>query len=151
MGQHREVAAHHSRGFTLLELVLTLFVVALAVALAVPAIGRTTETIRARADVAAFTALLRHAREQAITTRQRLSVVVDPAERRVTIASAEAVRETRALPPRVRLEASPPPALTVRFDPGGSSTGGAFRLTSGPVSYRVTVDAVTGRVRAQRD
>lgn len=151
MGQHREVAVRRSRGFTLLELVLTLFVVALAVALAVPAIGRATETIRARADAAAFTALLRHAHERAITTRERLSVVVDPAERRVTIASAEAVRETRTLSPRVRIEASPPPALTVRFEPGGWSSGGDFRLTSGPVSYRVTVDAVTGRVRTQRE
>ena len=69
----------------------------------------------------------------------------------MTIAAGQAVRETRTLPPRVRVEASPPPALMVRFDPGGSSTGGDFRLTSGPVSYRVTVDAVTGRVRVQRD
>ena len=151
MGQRGEIAARRAPGFTLLELILTLFVIALAVALVVPAIGRTTETIRARADVAAFTALLRHAHEQAITTRQRLSVVVDPGERRVTIAAGQAVRETRTLPPRVRVEASPPPALMVRFDPGGSSTGGDFRLTSGPVSYRVTVDAVTGRVRVQRD
>jgi type II secretion system protein H len=147
MGQRREVAA---RGFTLLELVVTLFVLALATALVAPAIGRTAETIRARADVAAFAAILRHAHEQAITTRQPLSVAVDPNDRRVTIAG-ETVRETRTLAPRVRLEATPPPALAVRFDPAGFSSGGAFRLTSGPASYRVAVDAVTGRVRVQRD
>lgn len=150
MGQLREVAAGR-RGFTLLELILTLSVLALAMGLAVPAIGRTTETIRARADVAAFTALLRHAREQAITTRQRLSVVVDPVAHNVTIASNEGVKETRTLASRVNVEANPPPALTVGFDPVGTSSGGEFRLTSGPARYRVTIEPVTGRVRAHRE
>lgn len=151
MGQQREVAAGRSPGFTLLELILTLFVLALAAGLAAPAIGRTAETIRARADVAAFTALLRHAHERAITTRQRLSVVVDPGERRITVASEEGEKEARTLEARVAVEASPPPALTVRFEPSGTSSGGEFRVSSGPARYRVTIDPVTGRVRANRE
>jgi len=150
MGQLREIAARRSPGFTLLELILTLFVLALAAGLAAPAIGRTAETIRARADVAAFTALLRHAHEQAITTRQRLSVAVAPDERTLTIASDGAVKETRTLAARVSIEANPPPALTVRFEPSGTSSGGEFRVSSGPARYRVTIDPVTGRVRANR-
>lgn len=150
MGQHREVAVGRSRGFTLLELILTLFVLALAAGLAAPAIGRTAETVRARADVAAFTAFLRHAHEQAITTRQRLSVVVDPDRHRLTIASDGAVRQTRNLAARVSIEATPPPALTVGFEPSGTSSGGEFRVRSGPTRYRVTIDPVTGRVRAHR-
>jgi hypothetical protein len=47
--------------------------------------------------------------------------------------------------------ANPPPALTVRFEPQGSSSGGEFHLTSGDIRYRVTVEAVTGRVRNQRE
>ena len=38
-------------GFTLLELIVTLLVLALAAGIALPSIGRGTETVRARADV----------------------------------------------------------------------------------------------------
>lgn len=149
MGRRAEVAA---RGFTLLELVVTLFVLALAVGLVAPAIGRSVDAVLARADVSGFAATLRHAREQAIATRQRYAVVVDPLERRVTVtAGDDDVRVRRSLSPRVAVEATPPSALTVRFEPQGSSSGGEFRLTSGAVAYRVTVDAATGRVRSHRE
>lgn len=149
MGQRAEVAA---RGFTLLELIVTLFVLALALGLAAPTIGRSVEGVLARADVASFAATLRHAREEAIVTRQRYAVAVDPLERRVTVtAGDDDVRARRSLSPRVAVEANPPTALTVRFEPQGSSSGGEFRLRSGAVTYRVTVDAATGRVRSTRE
>lgn len=148
MGIRHEVDA---RGFTLLELIVTLFVVALAVGVVVPVVGRSTETLRGRSQVARFSALLRHARDQAITTRRHHAVVVDPAEHRATIiAGRDEVKETRALPPDLGVEASPPSALTVRFEPNGVSSGADFRLTAGPVRYRITVDALTGRVRVER-
>ena len=149
MGRDQEIG---SRGFTLLELIVVLLVLALAVALSAPAVGRGTEGLRVRAEVAGFSATLRHAREQAITSRKAHVVAVDPAEHRMTIAvDGSDVRQTRALPARLRVEASPPPALSVRFEPPGHSTGGDFRLSSGEVSYRVTVDPATGRVRAKRE
>jgi prepilin-type N-terminal cleavage/methylation domain-containing protein len=148
MGHRHEV---DSRGFTLLELIVTLFVLALAVGVVVPTVGRSTETLRGRAEVARFSALLRHARDQAVTTRRNHTVVIDPTAHRVTIiAGRDEVRETRALPPDLGVEATPPPALTVRFEPTGVSSGAEFRLTAGPVRYQVTVDAITGRVRVER-
>jgi len=66
-------------------------------------------------------------------------------------AGEDEVRWTRALSGRVAVEAAPPGTLTVRFEPQGTSSGGEFRLTSGKVSYRVSVDAVTGRVRNHRE
>jgi prepilin-type N-terminal cleavage/methylation domain-containing protein len=152
MGHRAALTA--SRGFTLLELVVTLSILALAVGLAVPTIARSTEAIRARADVAGFSALLRHARERAIVTRQPQAVVVDQAARRVNLLAGGpkgVVRETRALPERLTVEADPPPALVVRFEPQGGGSGGDFRLTSGGIVYRVTVDALTGRVRSRRE
>jgi len=151
---HRAAALKSSRGFTLLELIVTLSVVALAVGLAVPTIARSTDAIRARADVAGFSALLRHGRERAIVTRKPHAVVVDPAARRVSLLAGGPegeVRETRALPERLTVEAEPPPALIVRFEPQGGGSGGDFRLSSGGVVYRVTVDALTGRVRSSRE
>ncbi len=148
MGRGPEVTA---RGFTLLELVITLFVLALAVGVTLPAIGRGTDTLRGRSEVARFAALLRYAHEQSITTGRAHAVVVDPAAHRVTlVAGNDEVRATRGFPATLTIEATPPPALTVRFEPQGISSGAEFRLTSGSMRYRVTVDPLTGRVRSQR-
>jgi prepilin-type N-terminal cleavage/methylation domain-containing protein len=149
----RGAALRDERGFTLLELIVTLIVIALAVGLTVPAIGRFTESIRARAEVAGFSAMLRHARERAIVTRTAQAVVIDITGRRVSRLAGGPdgeVRQTRALSERLIVEADPPPALTVRFEPQGGSSGGDFRLTSGSIAYRVTVDPLTGRVRSSR-
>jgi type II secretion system protein H len=149
----RGEAISNERGFTLLELIITLLVIALAVGLTVPAIGRSTESLRVRAEVAGFSAMLRHARERAIVTRTPQAVVIDPAAHRVSRRAGGPegeVRETRPLSERLTVDAEPPPALTVRFEPQGGSSGGDFRLASGGVVYRVTVDALTGRVRSVR-
>ena len=149
MGRRPEVG---QQGFTLLELIVTLLILAIATGLAAPAIGRSAETIRARAEVARFSALLRHTREQAITTRRPHSLTVDPIAHKVAIvAGDDEVRETRALPADLAIEADPPPALTVRFEPHGVSSGGSFRVTTGAVRHRVRVDGLTGRVKAERE
>jgi len=147
----RGEALSSQRGFTLLELIITLLVIALAVGLAVPTIGRSTEAVRVRAEVAGFSAILRHARERAIVTRTAQAVVIDGQRvSRVAGGPDGEVRETRTLSARLTIEADPPPALTVRFEPQGGTSGGDFRLTSGTIVYRVTVDALTGRVRSSR-
>jgi general secretion pathway protein H len=149
----RGEAISGQRGFTLLELIVALLVIALAVGFAVPAIGRSTESLRVRAEVAGFAAMLRHARERAIVTSTAQAVVVDPATRRVSRHAGGPegeVRETRPLSERLTIDAEPPPALTVRFEPQGGSNGGDFRVSSGTIVYRVTVDALTGRVRSVR-
>jgi len=149
MGQQPKVDA---RGFTLLELIVTLVVIAVAAGLVAPAIGRSTESLRVRAEVAGFSATFRHAREQAITLRQAFTVQVNLANRLLTVTTGEdEVRWTRALSKRVELRADTPGSLAVRFEPQGTSSGGEFHLMSGKIVYRVTVDAVTGRVRNQRE
>ena len=149
MGQQPKVDA---RGFTLLELIVTLVVIAVAAGLVAPAIGRSTEALRARAEVAGFSATFRHAREQAITTRQPYTVAVNPTSRLIIVTTGEdEVRWTRALSSRVDIRIETPGSLTVRFEPQGTSSGGVYRLSSGKIAYRVTVDPVTGRVRNQRE
>jgi len=148
MGKRAEVGA---RGFTLLELVIALFVIALAVGLVGPAIGRSTDSVRARVDVAGFAAFFRHAREQAITRREALRVVVEPDAHRLTLLAGEDdVLRARVFPERLVIVPASSNAGTVRFAPEGTSTGGEYRLASGSVSYRVTVDPITGRVRSIR-
>jgi prepilin-type N-terminal cleavage/methylation domain-containing protein len=148
MGKRREVAV---AGFTLLELIVAMFVIALAVGLAAPIVSRSTDTLRGRADVARFSAMLRHARDQAITTRRGHAFVVDPpGHRAMIVAAPDEVRQTRNLSAGLRVDANPPEALSVRFDANGVSSGGDFRLTTGEMRFRVSIDPLTGRVRVER-
>src|SRR5499426_4813850 len=135
MGQQPKVV--DARGFTLLELIVTLVVLAVVVGLIAPTIGRSTENLRARAEVAGFSATFRHAREQAITTRQPYTVAVNPTSRLIIVTTGEdEVRWTRALSSRVDIRAETPSSLAVRFEPQGTSSGGEYRLSSGKITYR---------------
>lgn len=183
MGRDRSPAI--ARGFTLLELIVTLAVLGIAIAVVTPAIGRGTDGLRTRAEVASFAATLRHARERAIATQRPFRVSIDGENHRIsvvapptmtigmssttsavspapattlspsrstsnkleTVRDAE-VNETRALSPRLAVEALQAPEVV--FDPRGTASGGDFRLTSGNVVYRVTVDRLTGRVKSER-
>src|SRR5207247_9521482 len=107
---------------------------------------------RSGAAVAGVSAFRRHARDRASASRVSHTVVIDPTHRTMTVlAGPEAeVRETRPLPERMTVEATPQAAFSVRFEPQGMSSGAEYRVKAGDVVYRVTVDPVTGRVKNTR-
>jgi general secretion pathway protein H len=145
------VVVRTERGFSLLELIVVLAILALAAGLVAPSIGRSTDALRTRAEVAGFSAVLRHAREQAITTRQAHRVVVEPVDHVVRVYAGEELRRTRTIPRRWSVDTAGEASLAVRFEPHGTSTGGHYRIVANDVVWRVTVDAFTGRVRALRE
>ena len=138
------------QGFTLIELVVTMLVLALAAAVVAPPVGRTVESLRLRGEVAAVTSFLRAARERAITRRDAVEVVVEADGRALVLrhgTDSEAVRRLSAL----RIDVDPPGAPPLTFLPYGATTGGRFRLEApGAVVYTVTVEPFTGRVAAAR-
>lgn len=141
-------------GFTLVELVVVLFLLSLAAGLVLPAVGRGIETLELRAQVAGFSAFLRYAREQAITRRAAHEVRIDPEARRLTLlrAGQDAPTAQRQLSARIEISAQPKEAAVVTFSPHGFSSGGTFRLeTPGGRVYRVRVDPITGRVSSSRE
>lgn len=143
-----------ARGFTLVELILVLFILALVASLALPPVGRGVDALQLRADVAALSTFFRFAREQAITKRQAHEVRIDPEARLLTLAvpSADSPRRSRRLSPRLAITAENPAGLSVTFFPEGLSSGGAFRLVSPEGrAIRVNVDPLTGRVTNTRE
>lgn len=145
----RAAAGASRAGFTLIELVVTLFVLGLATAVVAPALGRSVDTIRGRAEVSGMAAYLRAAREQSITSGIPLEVRLVPETRTllILVAGSDSVRSSRGFTTLLAIEPSPPTATTVTFQPQGLSTGGAFRiLAPGNRHYLVVVDALTGRV-----
>jgi prepilin-type N-terminal cleavage/methylation domain-containing protein len=138
-----------ARGFTLIELVVTLFVLGVAAAVVAPAMGRSVDAIRGRAEVSGMAAYLRAAREQAITSGVPLEVrlVSETRTLLILVAGSDAVRSSRGFTTLLAIEPDPPTATTVTFQPEGLSTGGVFRiLAPGRRHYVVVVDALTGRV-----
>lgn len=148
-------ATHRSRaGFTLIELVVVLFLLAVATGLVLPAVGRGIETLELRAQVAGFSAFLRYAREQAITKRTAYEVRVDPEFSQLTLVpvGSDTPKARKQLSSRIRISVDPPEARIVTFSPQGFSSGASFRLEAqGGRVYRVTVDPITGRVSNHRE
>ena len=138
-----------------MELVVVLAILAVATALVIPAVGRASDEVRARAEVASVAAFLRSAREQAVTRQQALEVVVDRDSRGLLVQRAArdgqpAAPTRQAFAALLRVEGS---ALSagVTFLPHGMSSGARFGVeTAGSRAYVITVDALTGRVATQR-
>jgi general secretion pathway protein H len=144
-----------TRGFSLIELVVALAILAIAAAVVAPGVGRTADGVRARAEVGAVAAFLRSAREQAVTRQQAVEVRLDAETHSLVMRGAghtgeAAVEATRAVSSLLRIAADPPPPR-VTFLPHGMSTGARFAIaTPGPRAYVITVDALTGRVSTSR-
>jgi general secretion pathway protein H len=140
------------RGFTLIELAVTLLVLALTSAIVAPSIGRGLDGLRGRAEVSGFVGFLRAARQQAVTRGEAQEVQLDPQTLTLAISAegSQAVRSTRSFSYLLRIEPSPRNAFTVKFQPGGLSSGGTFHLVApGDRRYLVTVDPLTGRVASR--
>jgi len=144
-----------TRGYSLMELVVVLAILAVAAAVVAPAVGRTADGVRVRAELAGVAAFLRTAREQAVTRQQALEVTLDREARVLLLrrpgrGDEAGVQASRAVSPLLRVEADPAmPRVT--FLPHGMTSGGRFTIEApGPRAYVITVDALTGRVTTQR-
>ena len=144
-----------TRGYSLMELVVVLTILAVATALVIPAAGRTADEVRARAETASIAAFLRSARGQAVTRQQTVEVVVDRDAHALLLQrparDGQPTAPTRqAFGALLRVESG---ALSpgVTFLPHGMSSGGRLGIEmAGPRAYVITVDALTGRVSTQR-
>src|ERR1700737_782736 len=117
------------RGYTLIEVVVVLVVLAVAAGVVVPAAGQVADTVRIRAQVSGVASFLRFAREQAVTQHRAYDVQLDPEAHALVLragdgAGAGAVLATRALAPTVRLETDRPLGRGITFYPHGLSRGG---------------------------
>lgn len=140
-------------GFTLLELMVVLAILVVSTALVLPSLGPGIETLRLRAEARSIVALLRQARQLAVSQRRPHTVAIDPGARAVVIQGAEAAspRTRHPLPGEVRLTAEEgEPSLT--FTPRGTARETVWVLEgAGGRRYRIHVEAVTGRASLRRE
>lgn len=129
---------------------MTLAILALALAVAVPAFDRLAPGFALRATVRDTAATLREARSLAIARNREVAVVVDVDARTVGI---EASDRMAAVDERLGLslysaaeELIDRGAGRIRFYPDGTSTGGRVSFSLGDRRNEVTVSWITGMV-----
>jgi len=138
-------------GFTLLELLVVLVILALS-ATAVMSVGRSSlESARVRSFMIEAEALFRDARTQAIEKHAETAVLIDTKARRLSMSDGGRALD---VPQGVSLDAKIAvpkggglPA--VRFFPSGGSTGGEISFTFRGRSYGLHINWLTGRADAQ--
>jgi general secretion pathway protein H len=137
------------RGFTLIELIVVIAIMALLTATLTVRGNPVSPTTHARAAVRAIAGALRSARSQAIMDNRSVSVTIDTANRRYWWGQTP----PEALPGDLRLavlagrdQMAGDSVARIRFDPDGGSTGGRVAIAGGDRTWWVGVDWLTGRV-----
>lgn len=136
-------------GFTLLELLVVLGVLALVIAIALPHVPRRAEAAAVRAAASSVADGLRESRGLAIRGNGPVLFSLDVAARRWTIQggrSAELPQELALALETDRRLLQSREAGAIRFFGDGSATGGRIVLSRGGVRATVTIDWLTGRV-----
>ena len=138
------------RGFTLLELVVVLIVLALVAVVATPPLIGRLGSVQVQMAAREVAAALRQTRSDAIGANIDLAFAVDTAARTYAIEG----RPPRRLPAElaVSLFASESERLgrtagAIRFFPDGSSTGGEIALAGAGSTFIVRVDWLTGQIQ----
>jgi general secretion pathway protein H len=144
------MARASERGFTLLEMVCVVALVAMLAAVLLPFVPRNTSRARLHAYAIEAASLLKADRNAAIRRGAEVSTLVDASSRAIRSgATAQLIR----IPGDVRFEALLPQSCRQRtalsaisFFADGMSCGGAVALTRLDTSYEIRVNWLTGRV-----
>lgn len=144
---------HGEAGFTLLELIVTLTILAMTLALAVPNFRGSNSRARLQPLVAELITNLKRAHATAKSTGKPVAFVVEPASHGYRI---ENVASTVVLPPGAALSITPPsrglrqtPPGRMIFYPDGSSSGGQITISDERGRKIVlSVEWLNGTIRA---
>jgi general secretion pathway protein H len=148
---HADAAAP---GFTLLEILVGLTILALLVTIAVPFLPGPSESLRLRAAARELTSALRFTRASAITRGSELALTIDVEQR---------IFESPVVPLRsfgrdiaVHMNVAAPERSTAsrggfRFFSDGSSTGGDLTLRLRGMEERICVSWLTGEAYQGRN
>ncbi len=138
------------RGFTLLEMVCVLALIAMLAAVLLPFMPRHTSRSRLQAYVLQTAALLKEDRNAAIRRGTGVATLVDAGSRVIRSGATPAMVR---IPDDVQFEALLPRTCnqrealsTISFFASGMSCGGAVALTRADVGYEVRVNWLTGRI-----
>jgi general secretion pathway protein H len=143
-------ARRQRNGFTLVETMIVLAIVAVAIAVAMPLVRTKAPGQELRAKAQGIAALLRLARTLAISRNRETGVEIDVKQRRIALVDAS---RPVVLPDAVALKVLTARGLvvdgtaTIIFTPQGGSSGGSIDIDDGNMRTRIAVAWLTGDVR----
>lgn len=142
-----------ARGFTLLEIMLVLALVAAGTLMLAAAFTRSSAGAQLRTEAAQLTNGLREARARALRTQATQRFVLDTAAHAWQVSNGPA----RQLPQEIHLALSTAAELregsnrgAILFFPDGASSSGRVDLSRNGVIWRQDVHWLTGQVSSQR-
>ena len=139
-------ASKADTGFTLIEIVLVLVLLAVAGVVVAPSIRPALDSVRAEAAVRRTASFLDDARRRAVMERRVLVVRCNPGEERLVLLGAASGERAFPVPPPVEIVSCRPEEM--RYFPQGSSTGMILLLRdSGGRERHVAVGTFTGLSR----
>ena len=147
-----------SSGFSLLEMILVMALIAAASLLALAAFGNGMQGMKLRAGAKDVAAQMRFARAVAISSGQPQDVIIDPTARQWQGAKGRSgdlpgvgeVVFTGARASQFAAGEENDDKGTVRFFPDGAATGGRVRLLANGAGWDVDVVWLTGEVKVKR-
>ncbi len=142
-----------ARGFTLVEIMVVMVIIALVMGLVATSMARSVSGAEARAASRKLVASLRYTRARAIIDKKEQVFQVDtenrtyhaPGRKQITLPKGVDVSITTA-----RSEFTSESVSGIRFFPDGGSTGGHVELLVNGREYRVNVAWLTGETHMER-
>ena len=147
--------AQRCKGFTLLELVVVLFVVVLGFSVIGLNLSSGSDTTEIKAAARDIVSALRYARGQALMTHQETTVALDLASNSYTVSGRDKLYQ---IPEGVEVtvvtaqtELTGEGAANIRFFPDGSSTGGRVTLERGQTVWKIDINWLTGQIELENE
>jgi general secretion pathway protein H len=149
-------------GFTLIELIIVLFVIGIASGLVGIVISRSSGNFELKNNAKELSAILRYARNQAITEKKMYCFFIDSNERMYRLYAEKGKDDeengdtekfvqvmTKPIPGelQISIKGKDPDSSFIEFFPVGYSTGGTIEVVNqkGAI-YSLTVNRITGKV-----
>lgn len=141
-----------NRGFTLIEILVAISIVAMVLAVSVPSSIKFYQSIQYRQAVRTVEAILTSARHGAITSGRPSSVLINPYNNRLIYSEkVEQLPAALTIAVRSAAELNREDLAVIRFYPEGGSSGGEIDITRpGGAGVTLLVDWLIGRITQQR-
>ena len=147
------VALRLNKGFTLLELIVVLFIVVLgfsAIGINLSSGNNATEIKAAARDIVSA---LRYARGQALISHQETTLTLDLAKNSYTVSSRDKVypipKAIKVTVVTAQSEITGQGLGNIRFFADGSSTGGRITLERGNAGWQIDINWLTGQIELE--
>jgi general secretion pathway protein H len=147
------IAASSSKGFTLLEIMLVLFIVILGFAAIGLNISSGNDATKLQSAARDMVSALRFAKGQALISHEETTVAIDLNENTYTVSDRDKVY---TIPDTIALtvvtaqeELSGKGLASIRFFPDGSSTGGRIKLEMNSAIWQIDINWLTGQIELE--